>query len=195
MATVWPASPIRDLIRFGSLTTSKPATVARPASGLSRVVKMRTAVVLPAPLGPRSASSEPSATCRSSPLSARVLPKFLTSPSACMGWRSIIRVAPARSSDRTGLRGLRARLDLLLQAVGETLRHALGYVLHDRRPPELGHEPGHGDVGLHRHHGLLALLAQLRPDPGGGAAAASRLPALGAQPCGVGRVVDLLQVD
>ena len=35
------------------VTTSKPATVARPAVGGSSVVSMWTVVDLPAPLGPR----------------------------------------------------------------------------------------------------------------------------------------------
>ena len=48
------------------LTTSKPATVARPASGLSSVARMRTVVVLPAPFGPSRPRTVPSATVRSS---------------------------------------------------------------------------------------------------------------------------------
>ena len=41
-------------------TTSLPATYAVPASGLSSVDRMRTVVVLPAPLGPSRASTSPS---------------------------------------------------------------------------------------------------------------------------------------
>ena len=37
----------------GSLTTSWPSTVPDPLVGWSRVVRMRTMVDLPAPLGPR----------------------------------------------------------------------------------------------------------------------------------------------
>ena len=47
------------------LATSKPATVAVPAVGLSRVVRIRSVVVLPAPFGPRKATTSPSATSRS----------------------------------------------------------------------------------------------------------------------------------
>ena len=43
------------------------ATVAEPASGLRSVVRMRTMVVLPAPLGPSRPSTEPVGTARSTP--------------------------------------------------------------------------------------------------------------------------------
>ena len=52
-------------------TTSKPATVARPASGLSSVARMRTVVVLPAPFGPSRPRTVPSSTVRSTPSRAR----------------------------------------------------------------------------------------------------------------------------
>ena len=42
--------------------TSKPATVARPASGLSSVARIRTVVVLPAPFGPSRPRTVPSST-------------------------------------------------------------------------------------------------------------------------------------
>ena len=42
-----------------SRTTSRPATWARPPSGVSSVVKIRTAVVLPAPFGPSRPSTVP----------------------------------------------------------------------------------------------------------------------------------------
>ena len=45
-------------------------TTARPPSGSSKVVKMRTAVVLPAPLGPSTPSTVPRGTDRSIPRSA-----------------------------------------------------------------------------------------------------------------------------
>src|SRR2546430_11740599 len=46
----------------GCLITSKPATSADPPSGDSKVVKMRTTVVLPAPFGPSRPSTVPSGT-------------------------------------------------------------------------------------------------------------------------------------
>ena len=45
---------------------------------------MRTAVVLPAPFGPRSPSTVPSGTARSTPQRASTLPYDLRSPSASM---------------------------------------------------------------------------------------------------------------
>ena len=54
MAASWSATPIARRTASPSLTTSWPATRARPAVGRSSVVRMRTTVVLPAPLGPRN---------------------------------------------------------------------------------------------------------------------------------------------
>src|SRR5215468_10065744 len=64
-----------------SRTTSRPSTQARPPSGCSRVVRMRTAVVLPAPFGPSTPSTVPRGTDRSIPRSARTSPNDLTRPS------------------------------------------------------------------------------------------------------------------
>ncbi|SLJ42943.1 Uncharacterised protein [Mycobacteroides abscessus subsp. abscessus] len=51
-----------------------PATVARPSSGTNSVVRTRTVVVLPAPLGPSRAVTVPSGTVRSRPSRATSLP-------------------------------------------------------------------------------------------------------------------------
>ena len=51
-AALCPTSPIRRRTPAGSRATSTPATSARPPSARSSVVRIRTAVVLPAPLGP-----------------------------------------------------------------------------------------------------------------------------------------------
>ncbi|CAB4699896.1 unannotated protein [freshwater metagenome] len=51
-----------------------PATDALPESGVSKVVSIRTTVVLPAPLGPRTLKTVPSSTSRLKPSRA------LTSP-------------------------------------------------------------------------------------------------------------------
>src|SRR5450631_4229475 len=56
------------------LKTSNPATWARPLSAESRVVRMRTAVVLPAPLRPRSAQTLLGGTSRLTSTSAWVWP-------------------------------------------------------------------------------------------------------------------------
>jgi len=52
------------------VVTSKPLTVAVPAVGFNRVVSIRRVVVLPAPFGPRNETISPSATSRSTPLTA-----------------------------------------------------------------------------------------------------------------------------
>ena len=73
-AACWPRSPIRWRTCAAWLATSSPATSARPPSNRSRVVRIRTAVVLPAPLGPSSPQTVPSRTVRSNPSSAVVVP-------------------------------------------------------------------------------------------------------------------------
>jgi hypothetical protein len=69
IATSWP---VRLMLRRTSarpVTTSCPATLAVPASGLVSVVRMRTVVVLPAPFGPSSENTLPLGTRRSTPVS------------------------------------------------------------------------------------------------------------------------------
>src|SRR6516164_2643214 len=81
MAADCPASPIDRRTAAASRTTSWPSTRARPASGSSSVVRIRTAVVLPAPFGPRTPSTVPCGTDRSIPRSARTSPNDLVRPS------------------------------------------------------------------------------------------------------------------
>ena len=78
----WAVTPIRRCTWAGSRTTSKPATWAEPPSGMASVVRIRTAVVLPAPFGPSTPSTVPRGAARSSPASATVSPKRLVSPLA-----------------------------------------------------------------------------------------------------------------
>src|SRR5680860_646360 len=56
------ASPIRRRTAFGSCATSMPDTLARPESASVSVVSTRTAVVLPAPLGPSRPHTVPRGT-------------------------------------------------------------------------------------------------------------------------------------
>ena len=70
----WAASPMRRRTSVAWVRTSKPATVASPSSAVLRVVRIRTAVVLPAPLGPRTAVTVPTGTWRSMPARAVVDP-------------------------------------------------------------------------------------------------------------------------
>ncbi len=87
-AAYWPARPICARSAAASLTTSSPATRAVPPSGGSSVVRMRTAVVLPAPFGPSRPRIVPAGATRSMPSSA------VTSSNACG-------VPPPRSLLRT----------------------------------------------------------------------------------------------
>ena len=76
-AAYWPDRPIERRTPWGSAATSMPLTTARPESGVSSVVRIRTAVVLPAPLGPSSPSTDPAGTSRSTPSRARTSPDRL----------------------------------------------------------------------------------------------------------------------
>ena len=51
-----------------------PATRAEPASAVESVVRMRTAVVLPAPLGPSSPQTVPRGTSKPTPSRATFSP-------------------------------------------------------------------------------------------------------------------------
>src|SRR5580658_2832791 len=62
----------------GSRATSKPATVARPAEGLSRPHSIRMVVDFPAPFGPRNPKTSPRRTERLSWSTATKLPNRLT---------------------------------------------------------------------------------------------------------------------
>ena len=53
--------------RSGCAMTSIPSITAEPESGVTRVVSTFTAVVLPAPFGPRSAVTVPCGTAKSRP--------------------------------------------------------------------------------------------------------------------------------
>ena len=58
----------------GCLITSIPATCALPESGFSNVARILTVVVLPAPLGPSTLKTVPSATSSDKSSKARTLP-------------------------------------------------------------------------------------------------------------------------
>src|SRR5215468_2476355 len=81
MAADWPASPIDRRTAAASRTTSWPSTRAFPPSGSSSVVRIRTAVVFPAPLGPSTPSTVPRGTDRSIPRSACTSPNDLVKSS------------------------------------------------------------------------------------------------------------------
>ena len=71
---VWITAPGEARVRIGSRVTSRPRTSARPRSGVKRVVRIRTAVVFPAPLGPRRPRTVPVGTSRDTPSRAWTSP-------------------------------------------------------------------------------------------------------------------------
>src|SRR5579871_2857024 len=68
---------MRRFASIGCSSTSKPQTLARPASALMKPVMMRMVVDLPAPLGPRNPSTSPGATSNETSLTATLDPKDL----------------------------------------------------------------------------------------------------------------------
>src|SRR5208283_3937108 len=70
-------TPIFFRTRVGYRAMSSPATRASPEVGGSSVVSIRTRVVLPAPLGPRSPKTSPRSTSTLTSLTAVKLPKRL----------------------------------------------------------------------------------------------------------------------
>ncbi len=58
-AAYCPVRPMSERTWWAWRTTSNPPTVARPSSGRRSVARIRTAVVLPAPFGPRTPSRRP----------------------------------------------------------------------------------------------------------------------------------------
>ena len=112
-------------------TTSRPTTSARPASARSRVVRIRTTVVLPAPLGPRSPSTVPSGTDRSTPSRATVAPKRFTSPSTTI------------ASVMTGT----------LDRIGDSFRPHFATGVADVVPSSAACSPDDAAAGTHRRAG------------------------------------------
>ena len=96
---LWPVNPIDRRTASGSLSTSCPATRAVPLVGRLRVVIIRTVVVLPAPLGPSSPSTEPSGTTNETSSTASVSPKRLTRCSASIAWVRLMPTTLAAGTD------------------------------------------------------------------------------------------------
>src|SRR5487761_791193 len=100
MAADCPASPIERRTAAACRTTSWPSTSARPLSGSSRVVRMRTAVVLPAPFGPRTPRTVPRGTERSIPRSACTSPNDWVRPSTKIAGPELFCVTSSSRADR-----------------------------------------------------------------------------------------------
>src|SRR6516165_5744778 len=79
--------------------SGRPATTAEPAVGAISVPRIRTVVVLPAPLGPRKPNTSPRATLNETSATAVREPKFL------VRWLTSIAAASAGAAlaERVGL--------------------------------------------------------------------------------------------
>src|SRR5260370_16098234 len=94
----------------GYRATSKPATNALPPLGAMSVVSIRTIVVLPAPLGPRSPKTSPRRTSKLTLSTAVNAPKRLVRSLVCIAGESGSIVA--RKSDFRGHPGFEFALGL-----------------------------------------------------------------------------------
>src|SRR5215469_12287485 len=92
MAADCPARPI----------DRRAAAASRPASGSIRVVRIRTAVVLPAPFGPRTPSTVPCGTDRSIPRSARTSPNDLVRPSTRIAGPEVVSDSDTHPPEQAG---------------------------------------------------------------------------------------------
>src|SRR5277367_3248988 len=81
-------TPIFSRTWRGCFATSKPATSAWPPLGVSRVVSIRTTVVLPAPLGPSSPKTSPRRTSKLTLSTAVKAPKRLVRSLVCIASES-----------------------------------------------------------------------------------------------------------
>ena len=92
----WAARPSTWRAAWGSASTSMPETRAEPASGTLSVVSTRTAVVLPAPLGPSRPHTVPRGTSKLTPSRAVFSPNRLMRPSTSMAFSTDMSLPWAR---------------------------------------------------------------------------------------------------
>src|SRR3990170_5864194 len=111
----------------GTPVTSAPRRRMRPASGCSKPAIIRSVVVLPQPLGPRSVMNSPSRMSNDTSRTASTLSKRLLTPS-----REIATVSDMRAASLTRSGG----------------RHDLG-----PGPDDLGHDALHHRLRPHRDPG------------------------------------------
>src|SRR5215472_14157188 len=165
----WPVTPIRARTAPGSMTTSCPPTRMSPPSAGIRVERMRTIVVLPAPLGPSREKMLPSATTRSTPSSTMCSPKDLRTAwalIACLG-RLIVTGSSLSVMGwdlrelADGAKRLTVGFPVLLQ-----LRQPRHQEVRERRPldqhrPPLGRRTGQQRQAFAGQIGLLLVLGHL----------------------------------
>ena len=117
----------------GCVATSKPSTVAVPASGLSSVDRIFTTVVLPAPLEPSRAKMLPRATSKSTPRSTRSSLYDFSRPCTRMAASTVMSASSLRVVNRLG-QALAFLVDPLLPGIGmdEGLAELDGVIADDR---------------------------------------------------------------
>src|SRR5215203_7004459 len=166
---------IRRRTPTGSAIRSHPATVAVPAVGSSRVVSMRSVVVLPAPFGPRKPTISPASTSRSTPTTARTscffLRKVRASPRAWITPDSIDHVTHRSRTHSPGAGGASAAAGLAGDVGdGDEGTEDVEQVLALDPDGALPDPLGAADPGGHLGH-VTGLHVELEPrragDPGG----------------------------
>src|SRR5437763_12377731 len=138
-----------------SLVTSRPSTVARPASGRTRVTRMRNSVVFPAPSGPMKPNRSPVAISSATSFTATVSPNRLTSPSMVTAL-----VAGGIMADSSSVLPRRTRLIAGIHVRTVNCRHAC-LEANVGRHADLHDPTGIGHAHLHGVHEILSFVARL----------------------------------
>src|SRR6516225_11639618 len=129
---------------------SLPLSRMRPSSGVSKPASMRSNVVLPQPLGPRSAKNSPAGISSETPSTARTPPNFFTTPSmrsSGMATACTCRAAEAAATCGSGFTGTFATSIPVLSSAMTYLLHG-GQAQAQRAPNarcglcRVGHERG-----------------------------------------------------
>src|SRR5215208_1315481 len=171
--------PIACLISSPSVTTSRPATVPRPALGRTRPVSILMVVVFPAPLGPRKPKTSPRRTAKLTASTAVKAPYRRVSPSTS--------TAAAAAEARSVVRLVVGMVDMarLGRKVDEDVLE---------RRVEVADRP-HGDPGAGQRGGQLRLAAWLVQREVQGAAEQRRAAHAGAPAEQLRRALGRVAVD
>src|SRR5436190_13355003 len=149
-----------------------PRTVASPRSARRMFISRRIAVVLPAPLGPMSANTEPSGTRKSRSSTASKRPNFLVRPrvstiirdsleSAQLGPRVFHRLLHF-IEPRTDAHGLDNELfDFVFEQPLAIARACFRRLRHDGADTRLGYQPAFLDEVLHHLVGGVRMDLQI----------------------------------
>src|SRR5579875_426010 len=131
--------PRRTISSTPAAVISRPSSATRPARGRLSPEIARRRVVLPAPLAPRTAVTDPAAACRLTPSSARIAP-YSQTRSCTSSIAGALSLSPPRLRLRTSAR----RSRLLAQIGGYHARvaaHRRGITGRNHTPEVKRHEP------------------------------------------------------